>query len=124
MQYTQFDENLISKLGMGTLRLPIDEAGNVLIDKVDEMVSYLIEKGVNYFDVGHLYLDGKAAKALRECLISKYDRKTFYLAHKLHVCDIETTAEDLFEEQFARMGTEYFDYYLSHGITDETIETI
>jgi len=47
----------VSALGLGTARLPLDEAGSLA------MIRYAIDRGVNYLDVPYLH-DGKKRQAL------------------------------------------------------------
>ena len=46
-----------SKLGFGTMRLPIDSIKPDFTEAVD-LIQYAIDKGINFFDVGTFYCHG------------------------------------------------------------------
>ena len=57
-------ENVQKKLGFGFMRLPMIEK-KVDIEETKRMVDLFIEKGFNYFDTAHGYLDGESEKAIK-----------------------------------------------------------
>ena len=121
--YKEFAGDRLSMLGMGCMRFPCDENGAVDMEKTGEMIDLCIENGVNYFDTAWFYHDGKS-EAIIGKLLSKYDRGSFYLATKMPWTDINSPedAEVIFRKQLENTGAGYFDYYLLHNISKETID--
>ena len=110
-------------LGFGCMRLPLVD-GEVDTAQFNLMVDRFISEGFNYFDTAHGYIDGKSERAIRDCLVSRYNREDFVLANKLSEWFINS-AEDvrpLFSEQLRACGVEYFDFYLFHAINRESYE--
>lgn len=121
MFYKDFHGHKISGLGLGCMRFPTVEGDKNTIDreKAQKIVDAAIAGGINYFDTAHLYQRGDSERFLGEAL-KKYPRDSFYLATKFYGSqdrDIATT----FEEQLARLQTDYVDFYLLHCLTDETV---
>lgn len=52
MIYRDFQDLKLSALGMGTMRLPVIDGKDDVIDEaaVNEMVAYAMEQGINYYD--------------------------------------------------------------------------
>lgn len=123
MIYTHFKEKLVSMLGMGTLHLPTD-GESVDVNETIRLVDCLMENGVTYYDLGHSYFNGQAEYAIYNALVMRYPRDRYYLTNKLHVTDILSDADSLFESQLSACGVSYFDMYLVHGITDGLWEEI
>ena len=116
-------ENVQKKLGFGFMRLPMIEK-KVDIEETKCMVDLFIEKGFNYFDTAHGYLDGESEKAIKECITSRYPRDKYVLANKL-TDPYFTKAEDIrpfFEEQLKICGVDYFDFYLMHALRKENYD--
>lgn len=120
-----FKGEKLSALGFGTMRLPIIEGGtgaDIDMAKLDEMVDYAIESGVNYFDTAYMYHDFKSEAAIGKSL-SRYPREKWNLAtkypgHEIHsVYDYEGT----FREQLEKCGVDYFDYYLLHNVNNSSV---
>lgn len=117
MIYTNFKEKLVSMLGMGTLHLPAS-GECVDVNEVVRLVDSLMKNGVTYYDLGHSYFSGQAEYAMCNALAIRYPRERYYLTNKLHVSDIRSDADTLFESQLIASGVSYFDMYLVHGITE------
>jgi len=118
--YTPFPE-VKKNFGFGCMRLP------KIGDEIDyghmcEMVDSFLEKGFNYFDTAHSYLEGKSEIALRECLTSRHPRDSYVLANKLTSSCFQTQEEirPLFEAQLKACGVDYFDFYLMHCQTSKS----
>ena len=120
MQYTEFKGKKLSRLGLGTLRLPEKEDGNLSIEEVIRMVDCAIEGGINYFDTAYSYGGEQAEQALGLAL-SRYPRESYFLADKLPTwrCREKRDAEKIFHQQLQRCRSEFFDFYLIHSIKDE-----
>lgn len=119
----QFPE-IKKNFGFGCMRLPM------IGDKVDlpqtcAMVDAFLDRGFNYFDTAHGYLDGQSETALRACLTSRYPRDRYILTNKLSGNFFKTEEEilPLFESQLAACGVEYFDFYLMHAMNLSRHET-
>ena len=111
-----------NRLGFGCMRFPVTADGKIDETEVTRMVDRFIEKGFNYFDTAHGYLDGRSETTLRHCLTSRHDRSAYLLADKLSNGFFEK-AEDiipLFDRQLERCGVSYFDYYLMHALNART----
>ena len=115
----------IARLGFGAMRLPIidGDASNVDQATLDAMVDTAIKAGVNYFDTAYPYHGGMSEIALGRSL-ARYPRDSYFFATKYpghQIADIYDPAA-IFEEQLAKCGTEYFDFYLLHNIYEASIE--
>ena len=93
----------VSILGYGCMRWPMkkNEEGKDIIDqeKVNELIDYAIEKGVNYFDTAYIYPGSEAA--LGAILEKNNARDKVYIATKLPHYLIKNMAgiEKLFQEE-------------------------
>ena len=102
MIYREFQGKKLSALGFGAMRLPVlggDMAGQVDEKQVEEMVSYAMDHGVNYFDTAYGYHDGKSEVVMGKVL-SAYPRESYYLADKFPGYDLSNMdkVEEIFEE--------------------------
>ena len=109
----------IKKLGFGYMRLPKTESGFDL-EQINKMVDIFLENGYTYFDTAYVY-EG-AEEAMRETLVKRYPRESFTIASKLNMFTVETA--DQLQERFnttcARLGTDYLDFYLLHGLNGKS----
>ncbi len=107
------------KLGFGLMRLP-EKEGKIDIDRVCRMVDAYMDAGMNYFDTAYVYHGGKSETAIGEALVRRYPRDRFMLATKLPAWCLKNEADRdrVFNEQLARCGVDYFDFYLLHSIED------
>jgi predicted aldo/keto reductase-like oxidoreductase len=115
-----------SILGFGAMRLPMLGSGNpadafdpnVPIDETEaaKMIEHAIEHGVNYFDTAYGYHGGKSEIFLGKAL--KKHRSKVMIATKLPTWNVEKEAdlERFFNEQLSKLGTDYIDCYLIHGL--------
>ena len=122
MKYAEFKENFkLSKLGLGAMRLPQTEPGlakPVDEPKARELIDYCMAHGVNYYDTAYIYHGGKSETILGRAL-SGYPRDSYYVADKFNV-QANPDYQFQFQDQLDRLGMEYIDFYLLHGITDLT----
>lgn len=122
MKYAGFKENIkLSKLGLGAMRLPQTEPGlakPVDEPKARELIDYCMAHGVNYYDTAYIYHGGKSETILGQAL-SGYPRDSYYVADKFNV-QANPDYQFQFQDQLDRLGMEYIDFYLLHGITDLT----
>ena len=124
MIISKFQDKELSLLGFGTMRLPLMEDGTVDEGKVEEMVAYAMEHGVNYFDTAWPYHGGESEKVIGRVL-AEYDRNSFYLATKYPGHQISKSYDPaaIFEEQLKKCGVDYFDFYLLHNVYENSIAT-
>ncbi len=124
MIYRDFKDKQLSLLGFGTMRLPINEDGTVNEAQVQEMVDYSMKHGVNYFDTAYPYHNGASERVIGKAL-SKYPRDSYYLATKYpgHQISASYDPAAVFEEQLAKCGVDYFDFYLLHNVYEKSMET-
>lgn len=122
MYYNKFNDESISALAFGMMRLPVDSSNAVDEKQTFEMVDYAIANGVNYFDTAYPYHGGiseiVAGKALK-----RYPRDKFYLATKFpgHQISSSYNPKEVFEEQLKKCGVDYFDFYLMHNVYENSI---
>ncbi len=122
MIYTKFADLSLSMLGMGCMRFPTDEKGEVDLEKTEALIDLCIKSGVNYFDTAWFYHNGKSEEIVGK-ILAQYPRDSFYLADKMPFNKFESSEEvkKTFETQLARTGMEYFDFYLMHNVSDDTV---
>lgn len=112
------------KLGFGFLRLPHldpDDPNDVDFETTKQMVDLFLQRGFRYFDTAYIYLNGKSEEYLRRALVERYAREVFQIATKLPCGPLRSgkKPEEIFSEQLARCGVDYFDVYLLHGLDGE-----
>ncbi len=116
----------IPKLGFGAMRLPTldDPQRTIDLDQVKKMVDTYLERGFRYFDTAYGYHGGKSETTLRDALVKRYPRSSYYLADKMPLWEVKSTEDypRLFAEQLERTGAEYFDFYLLHNLSGPQIE--
>ena len=115
-----------SVLGFGAMRLPmIGNPGGLAgfdpkipIDEVEaiRMIEHAVEQGVTYFDTAYGYHGGKSEIFLGKAL--KSHRKKVMIATKLPTWNVQKPddLERLLNEQLQKLGTDYLDFYLLHGL--------
>lgn len=125
MIYKTFQNEKISALGLGCMRLPSDKDDYSKIDQqaVQEMVDYAFSKGINYFDTAWGYHEGNSEYAIGKAL-SKYPRESFFLADKFPGYDLDNMdkVEEIFEKQLKKCQVDYFDFYLFHNVNELNID--
>lgn len=122
MIYNNFKNLELSRLGFGTMRLPVKEDGSIDEDKTREMVDYAIKNGVNYFDTAYPYHDGFSEVVIGK-ILSQYPRDSFYLATKYpgHQISSHYDPKEVFEHQLKKCNVDYFDFYLLHNVNEGSI---
>lgn len=116
-------EIISKKLGFGCMRLPVLDGNTENID--DEtfcrMIDSYLAQGFCYFDTAYPYHNGNSEKAVKRCLVNRYDREKFLLADKMPVWLVKENPdyEKLLDEQLERCGVSYFDFYLLHAMNKE-----
>ncbi len=125
MIYRDFEDLQLSALGMGAMRLPVVDGNDAVIDceAVEEMVSYAMENGINYYDTAWGYHDGNSETVMGKAL-SRYPRDSYYLATKFPGYDLANMpkVKEIFEKQLEKCGVSYFDFYLFHNVCEMNID--
>lgn len=116
----------VSILGYGMMRLPmltqtdgVNETKVIDQEKVNELVDYAIEHGVNYYDTSPVYCQGKSEEATGIAL-SRHPRDKYFIATKLSNFSPSTHAREesikMFENSLVNLRTDYVDYLLLHSV--------
>ncbi len=125
MLYRDFQELKLSALGLGCMRLPVVDGNDTVIDQdaTNAMVDEALAAGINYFDTAYMYHGGTSEAAIGRAL-ARHDRESFFLASKFPGYEVAKfeNKEAIFEEQLARCGVEYFDFYLMHNVSERSVE--
>lgn len=116
MNYREFGKTgeKISALGFGCMRFPEykqDEKNFVDQDKVDEMIAYAYENGVNYFDTAPYYCNSNSEAALGHAV--KNFRDKILISTKCPI-DKGMGADGYrkhLERSLTRLGTDHIDFY-------------
>jgi hypothetical protein len=111
MKYRNVKDNNISILGYGLAKLPSDEKEAI------DLIEYALNEGINFFDTGYTYLNGKSEETLGK-VINKIDRKSIYISSKAPVWlyKNEDDFDKILNDQLNRLNTTYIDYYFLHGL--------
>lgn len=68
MKTKTFQETTLSCLGMGNMRLPAGADGKIDYEKAAELIDYVYDHGVNYFDTAWPYHSGESENFLgKQC---------------------------------------------------------
>ena len=123
MIYNDFQDLKLSNLGLGMMRLPLNEDGLIDEIKTEEMIKYALENGINYFDTAWGYHNGESENVVGK-ILSKYARETYYLASKFPGYDLSNMGkvEEIFNKQLEKCNTSYFDFYLIHNVCEKNID--
>ena len=108
----------LSPLGFGAMRLPMNPGGFTFPVEAYTLLAEALECGINYFDTAYPYLGGHSEELLRDALVAEYPRDSFYIADKLPVweCSTRDDMERIFSIQLERLGVQFIDFYLLHGL--------
>ncbi|MDR0813967.1 MAG: aldo/keto reductase [Oscillospiraceae bacterium] len=108
--------NRLSALGFGCLRFP--RTLTIDVGKTEKLIIEAVARGVNYFDTAYVY--GGSEAVLGEILHRNGLREQVYIATKLPhgQCSKYEDFDRIFDDELARLKTDYIDYYLIHNIGD------
>ena len=140
MYYNEISGVKVSALGMGNMRLPTLEGEREKIDgaKAKEIIDYAMAHGINYYDTAYRYHGGESERFIGEAL-KKYPRESFLLASKFpgHMMVKkgggvvgftsglagwpDNTVPGVFAEQLKKCQVEYFDFYLLHNVSEQSL---
>ncbi|MBQ6570664.1 MAG: aldo/keto reductase [Clostridia bacterium] len=109
--------NKLSVLGFGCMRLP-QKGRSIDIEESERELMEAYNAGVNYFDTAYIYSGSEAA--LGEIFERNGIREKINIATKLpqYLVGSRAALDKYFNEQLARLRTDYIDYYLMHHLTD------
>lgn len=116
---TDTEREKMPRLGFGLMRLP-ETDGQIDKETLAQMVDVYMAGGFNYFDTAYVYHGGNSERVIKEVLVERYPRDSFYLATKLPawVMHGPENRDKIFDEQMERCGVDYFDFYLLHSVED------
>ncbi len=110
----------LSALGFGAMRLPL-KGQDVDVERAIEQIRYAIDNGVNYVDSAPPYHNGESEKVVGKALRDGY-REKVKIATKLTPF-LLGKAEDMgkmLSGQLLKLQTDHIDYYLLHGLEEES----
>ena len=119
MQYRTFKklDREVSLLGMGAMRLPETEDGQINEPEAIDIIRSAIDAGVNYVDTAFGYHNGKSEGLVGKALKDGYREKVL-LADKMPIwlAKDEDHMKEMFRTQLERLDTDYIDMYLVHSV--------
>lgn len=129
MQYVPFGKHGfdVSRLGMGTMRLPTmkNEEGNTVIDReaAIALIRRGIDNGITYVDTAYPYHNGESEIVTGLALKDGY-REKVKLATKLPIWALkeEKDMNRILDEQLKKLDVPYVDFYLLHAMNKDRME--
>ena len=129
MQYKKLggSDREVSILGFGCMRLPIVKGAEtaksfferqmaVDEEKALEMIDYAIEQGINYFDSAYMYHGGKSEVLLGKATKNRREKAILTTKSPLMMIKTRDDFDRIMDVQLERLGTDYLDFYLLHGV--------
>ena len=114
----------VGRLGFGFMRIPMAEGLGIDLDLLKRMVDVYLSAGFRYFDTSHVYVGSE--EALREALVKRHPRDAFMITTKMPLFIVKSP-EDMqatFDTSMERLGIDFLDYYLFHGLTLEKCDML
>ncbi|MBR2642191.1 MAG: aldo/keto reductase [Lentisphaeria bacterium] len=133
MQYCDFGKTgvKISRLGFGTMRLPIND-DPALKDRTDDLeeaanlVAAGVDAGITYVDAAWGYCGGRCEKAVGMGLAQDRRRDQIVLSTKLPTWLVQEP-DDFFrflDQQLERLQTDHIDFYHLHALNQDRWDNI
>ena len=133
MQYCDFGKTgvKISRLGFGTMRLPINE-DPAFKDRTDDLeqaanlVAAGVDAGITYFDSAWGYCGGRSEIAVGMGLAQDRRRDKVILSSKLPLWLVQEP-DDFFrilEQQLERLQTDHIDFYHFHAVNQDRWDNV
>ncbi len=109
--------NRLSVLGFGCMRFT-KKGNSIDIEKAEKEILAAYDAGVNYFDSAYIYPGSE--EAIGQIFEKNGIRERVNIATKLpqYMIGSRAALDRYFNEQLARLRTDYIDYYLMHHMTD------
>ncbi|OOB80347.1 MAG: hypothetical protein BEN19_00545 [Epulopiscium sp. Nuni2H_MBin003] len=106
-----------SLLGFGIMRMPVNQDNSINKYLSEQMIDLAYKNGINYFDTSYVYHESRSESFLGQVL-AKYPRNSFFVADKMPLWKVENfeDLDNILDEQLARLGMDYIDYYLIHAV--------
>lgn len=126
MEIRKFEKAQASLLGFGCMRLPVLAGKEAGIDRPRAMrlLDRAYDSGVTYFDTAFMYHDGESEELVGQWLRGK-PRATLQIATKYPIWMEEAgTLEECLGVQLEKLGTDYIDFYLLHGLSKNSWEKV
>jgi len=123
MQYVKLGQTgyTVSRLGFGSMRLPMLDIGDqeyVDVDRAVAVIHRALELGVNYVDTGFMYCNQESELVVGAALAQWPRRDQVVVTAKCTKFRMKRTGDlrRMLEHQLWRQRRDYFDFYLFHGI--------
>lgn len=129
MNYREFGKTgeKISALGFGCMRFPEYREGDTPFvdqDKVDEMITYAYEHGVNYFDTAPGYCSQNSEPALGKAVKGFRDKILISTKCPLDAGMGRKGYRERLERSLSRIDTDHIDFYHFWGINRGSFDNI
>ena len=123
MIYKSYQNEQLSALGLGAMRLPTLPDGTIDEVKTAEMVAVAMREGINYYDTAWGYHNGCSEPVMGK-ILEAYPRESFKLASKFPGYDLANMGKvtEIFEKQLERCRVSYFDFYMFHNVCEMNID--
>ena len=120
----RFTGEEVGKLGFGFMRMPMAEGLGIDHRLLRKMVDKYLEEGFSYFDTSYVYMGSE--EALCEALVKRHPRDSFRIATKMPLFVVKSPDDmkSTFRTSMERLGIDYLDFYLFHGVTRDNIELL
>ena len=82
------------------------------------LVSYALERGINYFDTAESYRGGSAEEAIGQALRGKRDKVILATKTKAGASDTRADIMQALEGSLRRLQTDHVDIYFNHAVND------
>lgn len=114
----------VSKMGFGVAKLPVDERGDANADEIIKMVDYAVKNGINYFDLGDIYVNEQCFSVMKVAL-QPY-KNLVHMGYKLRPSKIKKKSDlrKIIISDLEKLDLEHFEFFLFWGINLRELEDI